>query len=69
MWECLRCLEDGHTDAISPCGYFGHVKCGGQGQKAVELFQQMQPKGMQPKSVTFVAVLNVCAIVFALEEG
>jgi hypothetical protein len=45
------------------------VKCGGQGHKAVELFQQMQPKGMQPKSVTFVAVLNACAIVVALEEG
>jgi hypothetical protein len=29
----------------------------------------MQPKGMQPKSVTFVAVLNACDIVVALEEG
>jgi pentatricopeptide repeat protein len=46
----------------------GHVKCG-QGKKALELFQQMQQKGVQPDSVTFVAVLNVCANVGALEEG
>jgi pentatricopeptide repeat protein len=46
----------------------GHVKCG-QGQKALELFQQMQQEGVQPNSVTFVGVLNACASVVALEEG
>ncbi|CAM6073859.1 unnamed protein product [Sphagnum tenellum] len=46
----------------------GHVKCG-QGQKALELFQQMQQEGMQPDSVTFVGVLNACASVVAIEEG
>ncbi|CAM6003775.1 unnamed protein product, partial [Sphagnum balticum] len=46
----------------------GHVKCG-QGQKALELFQQMQQEGVQPDSVTFVAALNACASVAALEEG
>ncbi len=30
-------MEDAHEDAISLCGYFGHVKCR-QGQKALELF-------------------------------
>ncbi len=46
----------------------GHVKCG-KGQKALELFQQMQQEGVQPNSVTFVGVLNACASVVALEEG
>jgi pentatricopeptide repeat domain-containing protein 1 len=46
----------------------GHVKCG-QGQKALELFQQMQQEGVWPNSVTFVAVLNACASIVALEEG
>jgi pentatricopeptide repeat protein len=44
------------------------VKCG-QGQKALELFQQMQQEGVRPNSVTFVGVLNACASVIALEEG
>jgi pentatricopeptide repeat protein len=47
---------------------FGHVKCG-QGQKALELFRQMQHEGVQPNYVTFVGVLNACASVITLEEG
>jgi pentatricopeptide repeat protein len=46
----------------------GHVKCS-QGQKALELFGQMQPDGGQPRSVPFVGVLNACASLAALEEG
>jgi pentatricopeptide repeat protein len=46
----------------------GHVKCG-QGQKALELFQQMQHKRVEPSTLTFVGVLNACASVVALEEG
>jgi pentatricopeptide repeat protein len=46
----------------------GRVK-GGQGQKALELFQQMQKEGVQADSVTFVGVLNACASIAALEEG
>jgi pentatricopeptide repeat protein len=46
----------------------GHVKCG-QGQKALELFQQMQQEGVQPNSITFVGVINACANIEALEEG
>jgi pentatricopeptide repeat protein len=46
----------------------GHVKCG-QGQKALELFQQMQQQGVQPNSVTFVGVLKACANVAVIEEG
>jgi pentatricopeptide repeat domain-containing protein 1 len=46
----------------------GHVKCG-QGQKALELFQQMQQEGVWLNSFTFVAVLNACASIVALEEG
>jgi len=46
----------------------GHVKCG-QGQKALELFRQMQQEGVQPDPITFLWVLNACASVVALEEG
>ncbi len=46
----------------------GHVKCG-QGQKALELFQQMQQEDVLPNSVTFVGVLNACASMVAYEEG
>jgi len=46
----------------------GHVKCG-QGEKALELFQQMQCEGVKPDHVTFVAVLNACTSLMALEEG
>jgi pentatricopeptide repeat protein len=46
----------------------GHMKCG-QGQDALELFEQMQQEVVQPNSVTFVAVLNACARVGAVEVG
>ncbi len=41
----------------------------GQGQKALELFRQMQEEGVCPNSFTFVGVLNACASIVALEEG
>jgi pentatricopeptide repeat protein len=41
----------------------------GEGQKALEHFQQMQQEGVQPDPVTFVVVLNACASLQALEEG
>ncbi len=47
---------------------FGHVKCG-QGEKVLELLQQMQQEGVQPDPVTFVGVLNACASAVTLEEG
>jgi pentatricopeptide repeat protein len=40
-----------------------------QGQKALEIFQQMQQEDVQPDSVTFMGVLNACASVVALEQG
>ncbi|KAH9551846.1 hypothetical protein CY35_09G034700 [Sphagnum magellanicum] len=46
----------------------GHVKCG-QGQKALELFDQMQQDGVEPDSVTFIGVVNACASVGVLDEG
>jgi pentatricopeptide repeat protein len=51
----LGTLEDSrlvHKQLIQS-GCESDVKCG-QGQKALELFQQMQQEGMQPDSVTFV---------------
>jgi pentatricopeptide repeat protein len=46
----------------------GHMKCR-QGQDALELFEQMQQEGVQPNSVTCVAVLNACARLGAVEIG
>ncbi len=46
----------------------GHVKCG-KGEKALELFRQMQQEGVQPNSFAFVGVVNACANLVALEEG
>ncbi|CAM6051292.1 unnamed protein product [Sphagnum compactum] len=45
-----------------------HVKYG-QGQKALALYQQMKRERVEPDPVTFVAVLNACASIAALEEG
>jgi pentatricopeptide repeat protein len=39
----------------------GRGKCG-QGQKALELFSQVQQEGVKPDSVMFVGVVNACAI-------
>ncbi len=46
----------------------GHVKRG-QGQKALELFRQMQQEGIESNPVTLVGVLNACARAVALDEG
>ncbi|CAM6015544.1 unnamed protein product [Sphagnum balticum] len=46
----------------------GQVKCG-QGQKALELFREMEQEGVWPNTVTFMAVLNACASVVSLQEG
>jgi pentatricopeptide repeat protein len=46
----------------------GHVNCG-QGQKALDIFQQMQEEGVHADAVTFVGVLNACASIMALGEG
>jgi pentatricopeptide repeat protein len=53
---------------ISTPMILGHVQCG-QGQMALELFQQMQQEGVQPNSVFFVGFLNACSNVVAFEEG
>jgi pentatricopeptide repeat protein len=46
----------------------GYVKCE-QGQKALDLFQQMQQEGVKLDRITLVGVLNACASVVALDEG
>jgi pentatricopeptide repeat protein len=46
----------------------GHVQCK-QGQKALQLFRQMQQEGVQPNFITFLGVLKACASIVALEEG
>ncbi len=46
----------------------GYARCG-QGQKALELSQQIHQDGVEPDSMTFVGILNACASVVALEEG
>jgi pentatricopeptide repeat protein len=70
MEEALRVFNKIPShDAVS-CNVIilGHVKCE-QGQKALNLFQQMQWEGVEPEPMTFVGVLNSCTSVAALEEG
>jgi pentatricopeptide repeat protein len=42
---------------------------GGQPEKAIQLFQQMQQEGMSPDKFTFVQVINTCAGLGALEDS
>ncbi|CAK9881759.1 unnamed protein product [Sphagnum jensenii] len=72
----LGSLEDGrlvHEQLIqSGCEsdvFLGSSLVNMQGQKALELFRQMQQEGVQPNSITFVGVMNACANREALEEG
>jgi len=46
----------------------GYLKCG-QGQKALEIYQQMQHEAVQPDTINFIGVISACASVMALEEG
>ncbi|KAJ7569148.1 hypothetical protein O6H91_01G063500 [Diphasiastrum complanatum] len=41
----------------------------GQGEEAINLFQQMQRTGLAPDKVVFVVVLKACASLAALEQG
>ncbi|KAJ7542549.1 hypothetical protein O6H91_09G000100 [Diphasiastrum complanatum] len=41
----------------------------GQGEEAINLFQQMQRTGLAPDKVVFVVVLKACASLTALEQG
>jgi pentatricopeptide repeat protein len=42
---------------------------GGQPEKVMHLFQQMQQEGMSPNKFTFILVINACAALGALEDG
>ncbi len=68
LTECsTRCQSSCNVVAWNPM-LSGPVKCG-QGQKAPELFQQMQQEGVRANSVTFVAVLNACSSVVVIDKG
>ncbi|KAJ7517631.1 hypothetical protein O6H91_21G032400 [Diphasiastrum complanatum] len=41
----------------------------GQGEEAINLFQQMQQTGVTPDKVAFLVVLKACARIAALEQG
>ncbi|CAN5964105.1 unnamed protein product [Sphagnum jensenii] len=66
-WNVFKNMPSRHVVTWTTM-ILGHVKCG-QGQKALELFRQMQRENVRPNSVTFVGVLNACASIVALEEG
>lgn len=46
----------------------GHVDHG-QGEEALQLFQQMEQEGLQPDNLTYVHLLKACSSISALEEG
>ncbi|KAK9136324.1 hypothetical protein Syun_015654 [Stephania yunnanensis] len=41
----------------------------GRGQEAIDLFAEMQKKGVKPNPITFTAVLNACSHAGLVEEG
>jgi len=41
----------------------------GQPEKAMQLFEQMQPEGVRPNKFTFVQVIKACAGLGRLEDG
>ncbi|KAJ7556584.1 hypothetical protein O6H91_05G089000 [Diphasiastrum complanatum] len=40
-----------------------------QGEKTLELYQEMQEDGLKPDRITFLALLNACTSLTALEQG
>ncbi|KAJ7524892.1 hypothetical protein O6H91_17G026300 [Diphasiastrum complanatum] len=46
----------------------GYLQCG-QGERVLQLFQQMQQEKVNLDSITFLGIVNACASVAALEEG
>lgn len=46
----------------------GHIELG-HGDKALELFCQMQQEGIEPDTASFVCILKACTSVAALEQG
>lgn len=46
----------------------GHAQHG-EGDKALELFEQMQSEGIKPNHITFVGVLSACSHVGLINEG
>ncbi|KAI5070709.1 hypothetical protein GOP47_0015052 [Adiantum capillus-veneris] len=41
----------------------------GQGQQALECFEQMQREGVIPNAVTYVSILKACAVIGAIDKG
>ncbi|MCO5580162.1 hypothetical protein L7F22_034029 [Adiantum nelumboides] len=41
----------------------------GQGQFALECYEQMQREGVSPNSVTYVSILKACAVIGAIDKG
>ncbi|KAJ7551987.1 hypothetical protein O6H91_06G037400 [Diphasiastrum complanatum] len=68
--EARRVFENMHTCNLVcwTAIIFAYAKSG-LGEKALELYFQMQLHDIEPDKVTFVGVLNACASIAALEEG
>ena len=47
------------------CGYAKH----GDGQKALDFFEQMQREGVLPDVVTFLSILKACDSIQNLDKG
>jgi hypothetical protein len=58
-------LKNGHLD----CHDIGICEMWARAEDTDMLFWQIQQEGVQPNSITFMAVLNVCATVVASKEG
>ncbi|KAJ7536751.1 hypothetical protein O6H91_12G081800 [Diphasiastrum complanatum] len=77
MYIKCGCIDEAHKvfkkfrvhDVITwSAMILGFVKFG-QGEKALESFQQMLQEQVEPDNITYVAVLNACASQAAFQEG
>ncbi|KAJ7544282.1 hypothetical protein O6H91_09G072500 [Diphasiastrum complanatum] len=68
--EACIVFENHHTRSVVcwTSMIMGYVKCG-CGEKALQVYRQMEFEQVKPDTLTFVGVLNACASIEVLEEG
>ncbi|KAJ7532964.1 hypothetical protein O6H91_13G027100 [Diphasiastrum complanatum] len=77
MYAKCGCIEDAHEvfvkmnkrNVVSWNAMVAGYAQQGRGKEALALYEQMKQEGVQMNDITFVALLNACASIAALEKG
>ncbi|KAM1924863.1 hypothetical protein ACFX13_032210 [Malus domestica] len=77
MYAKCGCLKDSHQvfkempskDSVSWSALIGSYGLHGDSEKALQLFGEMQERGVEPDAVTFLSVLSACTHAGLVEEG